>query len=122
MLGCSHQALAQGIVVQIVNLRLPEALRLDLFGVSCRLPKTTLAIATRALCQHILKARRRVLGAEIREPPARELAKVRHDLLERLGLKVRVEQNRVQMGRPVTILQAASETKIGSQSTTLNVT
>src|SRR3954463_6967891 len=97
MLDCSHQAFSQWIVVQIVDLRLPETLRLDLHRVSRWLPQPPIAISAGALRQHVLKAVRHVFRAEIRESAAYELAEVRYGLLQRLGLKVRVEENGVQM-------------------------
>src|SRR5437588_6014080 len=45
MLGLSHQALPHGVLVQVVNLRLPEALGLDLYRMARRLPQTPFAVA-----------------------------------------------------------------------------
>ena len=106
-----------------------------------RLPDAALTVVTSFLLKRGREAAREVIVREIREPPARELAKIGQGSLQKLCLKALVKDDRVQVRRhdhvsvDAQALVAMAEVeavgddfaggfgdKMGSQSTIVNVT
>jgi hypothetical protein len=56
MAGAPHQALATGIVIEVIELLLPEALSLNRFRMPTRLPEATLSIRDGSVTQNFQKA------------------------------------------------------------------
>jgi len=83
--------------MEVIDFSLPEGFGLNLFWMACRLPETTVAIATRSASEHLRKTRRGMSLAEVTELPAGELSKICHDCFQALGPKAFVEEDSVKM-------------------------
>ena len=99
ILRLPYQPLATRVVMQIIQLRLPELLRLQLHRMPARLPETPLPIRARFLCKNFAKNARQMLRGKIRHAPASKLAKVSQRLLRSLGREALVEEDPRHMSR-----------------------
>src|SRR5262249_27232947 len=97
VLRLAYQSLAARVVVEVVELRLPERLALDLDGVAGRLPEPAVAVLGGGAAQGFAKAGRQVLPAVIGELPAGELPEVGQRPFHGLGLEANVENDGVEM-------------------------
>ena len=76
MLRASHQTLATRVVVNVVQLLLPEALALNRFWIAARLPEAAVAVSDYLISKCLQKALWRVSAAKVAELSARDLAEI----------------------------------------------
>src|SRR5262249_23576837 len=91
------ESLTARVRVQVIELRLPETLGLDLHRMAGRLPEAALAILPGTAPKDFREGWRQMGRTIIRQFPAGELAEIRQDFLQRRGLKAFVKENAVQM-------------------------
>src|SRR5437870_1675522 len=99
MIRATHQALATGIVMKVVELLLPKRFALNRFRMATRLPETALSVRDGLVAQRLLKAGRTMVGAIIAELSTGELAKIVQGSHQPLGISFRVEDDQMQMCR-----------------------